>query len=99
METVTAFCRNALAPILVEAIREAIREPEAPQEKEFLSLKDAQTLTGLGRSTFYDLFKAGRLNRYKAGGKTLVKMSEVMAIITPESLVSIGVSPSKKRSR
>lgn len=95
-ETVTAFFRDALAPILVETIREAVRTPEAPPEKEFVSIKDAMVISGLGRSTFFDLFKSGKLVKYKVGGKTLVKMTELMGIIRPESLACVGVSPSKR---
>ena len=38
-------------------------------------------LTGLGRSTIYRLFENGKLQRLKAGTRTLIKMDDLEAYI------------------
>ena len=51
-----------------------------------VTIPQACKLTGLGRSTIYRLFDDGKLQRLKAGSRTLIKMDDLEAYI--ESLVS-----------
>ena len=51
-----------------------------------VTIPQACKLTGLGRSTIYRLFDDGKLQRLKAGSRTLIKMDDLEAYF--ESLAS-----------
>ena len=51
-----------------------------------VTIPQACKLTGLGRSTIYRLFDDGKLQRLKAGTRTLIKVADLEAYI--ESLSS-----------
>ena len=53
-----------------------------------VTIPQACKLTGLGRSTIYRLFENGKLQRLKAGSRTLIKVSDLEAYI--ESLTPIA---------
>jgi len=46
-----------------------------------LTIPQACELTGLGRSTIYRLFDDGKLQRLKAGTRTLIKVADLEAYI------------------
>jgi excisionase family DNA binding protein len=46
-------------------------------EKKTLTIREAMTVTGLSRSTFYNLFKSGDLTPIKAGRRTLLLATEL----------------------
>ena len=46
-----------------------------------VTIPQACKLTGLGRSTIYRLFDDGKLQRLKAGSRTLIKMDDLEAYI------------------
>ena len=46
-----------------------------------VTIPQACELTGLGRSTIYRLFENGKLQRLKAGTRTLIKMDDLEAYI------------------
>jgi len=46
-----------------------------------VTIPQACELTGLGRSTIYRLFDAGKLQRLKAGTRTLIKVADLEAYI------------------
>ena len=51
-----------------------------------VTIPQACELTGLGRSTIYRLFDSGKLQRLKAGTRTLIKVADLEAYI--ESLTA-----------
>lgn len=51
-----------------------------------VTIPQACKITGLGRSTIYRLFEEGKLQRLKAGARTLIKMDDLEAYI--ESLAA-----------
>jgi len=51
-----------------------------------VTIPQACKLTGLGRSTIYRLFDDGKIQRLKAGSRTLIKMDDLEAYI--ESLTT-----------
>ena len=55
-------------------------------EKLTVTIPQACELTGLGRSTIYRLFESGKLQRLKAGTRTLIRVDDLEAYI--ESLTS-----------
>ncbi len=46
-----------------------------------VTIPQACEITGLGRSTIYRLFEDGKLQRIKAGTRTLIKMDDLEAYI------------------
>lgn len=46
-----------------------------------VTIPQACKITGLGRSTIYRLFEEGKLQRLKAGSRTLIKMDDLEAYI------------------
>lgn len=46
-----------------------------------VTIPQACKLTGLGRSTIYRLFGDGKLQRLKAGTRTLIKVADLEAYI------------------
>jgi len=46
-----------------------------------VTIPQACKITGLGRSTIYRLFEEGKLQRLKAGTRTLIKMDDLEAYI------------------
>jgi excisionase family DNA binding protein len=46
-----------------------------------VTIPHACKLTGLGRSTIYRLFDDGKLQRLKAGTRTLIRMDDLEAYI------------------
>lgn len=46
-----------------------------------VTIPQACKITGLGRSTIYRLFDNGKLQRLKAGTRTLIKMDDLEAYI------------------
>jgi excisionase family DNA binding protein len=46
-----------------------------------ISIKDAAKALGLGRTTIYAMIAAGRLDSFKIGRRTLVKMESIRRVI------------------
>jgi excisionase family DNA binding protein len=55
-------------------------------DKIAVTLPEATALSGIGRSTFYEIFKAGKLKPRKQGTRTLILVSELKEYL--ESLPS-----------
>lgn len=45
------------------------------------SIKDAVRASGLGRTTLYELIKAGELNPVKIGARTLIRRADLEALL------------------
>jgi excisionase family DNA binding protein len=85
---VSARLEAALAE-LAEAIREEVRAeveagPRAPDR--LLSIDEAATMLGIGRSKVYAEIAAGRLRSCKAGRRRLVPASAIQSYIAERSL-------------
>ncbi|MCB1318257.1 MAG: helix-turn-helix domain-containing protein [Leptospiraceae bacterium] len=50
---------------------------EAAQEKIAVTIPEACSLSGLGRSSIYECFKAGKLTPRKHGKRTLILMRDL----------------------
>lgn len=50
-------------------------------EKIAITLPEAIEISGIGRTTFYELFKSGALKPRKHGSRTLIMMAELRAYI------------------
>ena len=46
-----------------------------------VTLKEAVEMTGIGRSTFYKLFKSGELQRRKVGKRVLIAVADLESLI------------------
>lgn len=57
-------------------------------QKIAVTISEACALSGLGRSTIYECFKAGKLTRRKQGKRTLILMQELRDFL--ESLPVAG---------
>lgn len=53
-----------------------------------VTIPQACNLTGLGRSTIYRLFGEGKLQRLKAGTRTLIRVDDLEAYIESLSTLS-----------
>ncbi|MCZ8546314.1 helix-turn-helix domain-containing protein [Mesorhizobium qingshengii] len=66
---------------ILELLQNKANPPEAdnvrPNKKLAYTLREASETTGLSRTKFYSLFKEGKLQRSKAGGRTLVLATEL----------------------
>lgn len=54
-----------------------------------VTIPEACAMTGLGRSSIYRLFDDGKLQRLKAGTRTLIRVDDIEAYIeslTPKSI-------------
>lgn len=56
-------------------------QPKPMTEKISVTVSQACELTGLGRSTIYRLFDEGKLSRLKVGSRTLIKVSDLHALM------------------
>lgn len=50
------------------------------QSEEYISLKEAAQIIGIDRSAFYRWNKSGKINIYKKGSHTVVKLADVKRI-------------------
>jgi len=62
-----------------EHVVEEKPKPAIAPEAEFLSVDEAITLLGIGKTKMYDLFKTKQINRVKIGTRTLIKRAELQA--------------------
>ena len=46
-----------------------------------VTIRQACEMTGLGRSTIYNLFETKRLTKRKLGGRTLILVSDLQALM------------------
>jgi excisionase family DNA binding protein len=46
-----------------------------------VTLRQASEMTGLGKTTFYELFKEKKLSRRKVGRRTVILMTELSQFI------------------
>ncbi|MGR6329079.1 helix-turn-helix domain-containing protein [Sphingomonas sp. XXL09] len=49
-----------------------------------LSINETRQALGLGRTTIYKLLAAGKLDRKKAGTRTLITVSSIERLLAPE---------------
>ena len=56
-----------------------------------LSIRQACDATSLGRTTVYELIKAGRLRVVRVGGRTLVPIENLRALISEEDSATARV--------
>lgn len=64
-------------------------------DKIAVTIPEAVKISGLGRSTIYNLFNDGKLTARKQGTRTLILVSELREHL--ESLPTAGISFSPKR--
>jgi excisionase family DNA binding protein len=59
------------------------REPNTicPNERIALRIRDASIVSGLSRSTLYELLKAGRIQAVKIGGRRLIVRESLEALL------------------
>jgi excisionase family DNA binding protein len=58
-----------------------VAEMKAPSEPLALSIKDTARLTGLSRTTIYELIAEGRLDAFKIGAATRITTASIKALI------------------
>lgn len=58
-----------------------MQSTENPIEKLAYSIKEACAATSLGRTTIYDHIAAGRLKVVRVGGRTLIPVENLRALI------------------
>ena len=46
-----------------------------------VSITEAAAMIGIGRSSIYNLFRDGKLQAYKAGKRTLVKVEDIQRFV------------------
>jgi excisionase family DNA binding protein len=63
------------------AMRPALSKPNADLSPITLRVADACRITGIGRSKFYELIKAGEIDVIKVGAITLVPMTSIDALL------------------
>jgi len=61
--------------------------PVQPEDKLALRLDDSATISGLSRSTLYNLINAGKLKDCRVGGRRLILRADL------ESLIHGGIKP------
>jgi excisionase family DNA binding protein len=57
-----------------------MQTPPCPQRLSY-SVAEASKVIGLGRTTLYDLIKKGRINPIKVGQRTLIRHTDLEALI------------------
>jgi excisionase family DNA binding protein len=50
-------------------------------QREAMSIVEAASVCGLGRSTIYKLMEAGRLRSFRIGGRRLIRRADLMAFL------------------
>ena len=55
--------------------------PDTPLERLAVSVEDAATQLGIGRSTMFELIRNGRLSSIKVGKRRLIPTSELRAFL------------------
>lgn len=77
--------RYSLSDVDIDKLAHAVARQMASQEQrpaaEFVSIKDACSTLGPGRTTIYALIKAGRLQTRQIGRRTLVPRSAIAALL------------------
>jgi excisionase family DNA binding protein len=63
------------------AMRPTLSKPNADLSPITLRIADACRITGIGRSKFYELIKAGEIDVIKVGAITLVPMTSIDALL------------------
>jgi hypothetical protein len=60
------------------------RAPDSPKP-EFIRVRDVKPVYGIGVSKTYDLARQGKLRIYRGAGRSLLKCSEMAALIESEA--------------
>jgi excisionase family DNA binding protein len=72
---------SALVEQVVSLVSERLPQPEPPSP--YLTTAEAADYLRCSRQRVHDLLSAGKLTRFKDGGRTLVLRVEVEALVVP----------------
>jgi excisionase family DNA binding protein len=61
--------------------KESRKRPPPPPEAEYVSVDASAVLSGLSRETLYRHAREGRLPLHKVGRRTLVKRTDLIALV------------------
>jgi excisionase family DNA binding protein len=98
LERTEAVVRRLYAEL--EAGRGASQTPSRSGNQEALSIADATRFLGIGRSTIYRLISEGRLEPVRFGRRTLLRRSDLEALLQrPESASGLHSATQRRRGR
>ena len=85
-DMISAFVRNYIKPVIMEAIAEAGAMAAQRKEKRYYTREEACKLLHIGTTTFYRLAGKGKITILKLEGKTLVDADELEEAIETKAI-------------
>lgn len=93
---VRAFFKELIAPIVAEAVKQALPETDEFKNGKKIPVADVTKVYGIAQSTVYLRFKTGQLTKYKQHGLTFVDVEELERTMEVEKLCDIAPMKQKK---
>ncbi len=78
-KTINDFFAGIIRPIVTEAVKASMPQPEKEPEKEYLSIKEKMELCGCCHSSVYNHIRAKHYKIVKHFGRSYVKAKDIMA--------------------